>query len=373
MNDQPISFGVITVSDRSARREREDLSGKAARELLAPLGSVIKSIIVADGIEPVQDAIHECVMAGAQIVVTTGGTGITRRDCTPQAVAKILSYEIPGLPEMVRMESKVSTAALTRSLAGVVEIADKRACVICLPGSPGGVVDGLTILQPLFEHIVAQLNDADHAPSIHNHAHSTHDSAPAPASHHAAATVETHESITRKLAKLSDESDSHEAGLSRSSQAATRDSATNGANAQSGCQIVVSRVQNTEILMEELDQAVRSDRAGACLSFAGRVRNHDEGHEVDAIEYVAHPSSPEVLDLIAREVSQRPGICGLAVIHRFGHLDVGEIALGAVISAEHRREAYQAMEMLIDRIKMELPVWKRQDFVHGGSQWSGMA
>lgn len=373
MNDQPISFGVITVSDRSARGEREDLSGNAARELLAPLGSVIKSIIVADGIEPVQDAIHECVMAGSQIVVTTGGTGITRRDCTPQAVAKILSYEIPGLPEMVRMESKVSTAALTRSLAGVVEIADKRACVICLPGSPGGVVDGLTILQPLFEHIVAQLNDADHAPSIHNHAHSTHDSAPAPASHHAAATVETHESITRKLAKLSDESDSHEAELSRSSQAATRDSATNSANAQSGCQIVVSRVQNTEILMEELDQAVRSDRAGACLSFAGRVRNHDEGHEVDAIEYVAHPSSPEVLDLIAREVSQRPGICGLAVIHRFGHLDVGEIALGAVISAEHRREAYQAMEMLIDRIKMELPVWKRQDFVHGGSQWSGMA
>lgn len=371
MMNQQINFGVITVSDRSARGEREDISGRAARDVLAQLGNVVSSVLVPDGIEPVQDAVRECVSKGAQIVITTGGTGITSRDCTPQAISQILSYEIPGLSELVRAQSKVATAALTRSIAGVLEISDRRACVICLPGSPGGVVEGITILQPLFEHIAAQLADSDHSTTIRNHEHAHSDVRHAGESllsddaSEPEATVQTHESVTRQLAKLSASGtpqanvDSHEPCDGKTPKAVAE-------------LVPIVRVQDAEISMDELEAAVRSDRAGAVLSFAGRVRNHDGGRAVEAIEYVAHPGAPDVLTTIAHEIAQTHGICGVAVIHRFGHLQIGEIALGVVISAEHRHEAFEAMDALINRVKMELPVWKRQEFLHGESQWSGM-
>lgn len=390
MKNQHLNFGVVTVSDRSARGEREDISGRAARDLLESLGSVVASSVVPDGIEPVQQAVRDCVVAGAQIVITTGGTGITSRDCTPQAIVQILSYEIPGLPELIRAQSKVATAALTRSIAGVLEISKKRACVICLPGSPGGVVEGITILQPFFEHIAGQLADSDHAPTIWNHDH-THADAFAQNTNCqdsgvATNNFATHESITRKLAKLppvednaaeiikarlqSGESDAVSADHAT---AALVHSDTDGVESNNlDASAAIARIQDEKISMEELDLAVRTDRAGATLSFSGRVRNHDGGRAVAGIEYVAHPSAPDALKTIADEIAQINGICGVAVIHRFGHLQVGEIALGVTISAEHRHEAYRAMETLIDRVKMELPVWKRQEFIHGESQWSGM-
>lgn len=331
-----MKFGVITVSDRSFRGTREDVSGQRAYDLLATLGSVVFRTLVPDETTPIQNSVIQAVDAGADIIITTGGTGITRRDRTPDAVGSLLSYDIPGLPELIRSTSHVRTAALTRSCAGVVDHEGRRSCVICLPGSPTGVTEGISCLSPLFHHIVEQLNDADHP---------------------------THAAVTRQLAKL-DREDTH----NTSEKNLREDHAFSGTEGG----VVTAKIQDTEISMAELEAAVTSDRAGAVLSFCGQVRNHDQGQPVESIDYAAHPNAAEVLHTIAGEVAQTAGLCSVAVIHRYGHLEVGEVALGTAISAEHRHEAYEAMETLINRIKLELPVWKKQKFTEGGSQWSGL-
>lgn len=342
-----MKFGVITVSDRSFRGTREDVSGQRACDLLGTLGSVVFRTLVPDETAPIQNSVIQAVDAGADIIITTGGTGITRRDRTPDAVGSILFYDIPGLPELIRSTSQVRTAALTRSRAGVVDHEGRRSCVICLPGSPNGVTEGISCLSPLFHHVVEQLNDADH-PAHEAHPHADH---------------LPHAAITRQLAKLSEENTHSTPKKNRREDQILTDP-------EGG--VVTAKIQDTEISMAELEAAVQSDRAGAVLSFCGQVRNHDQGRAVESIDYEAHPNAAEVLHTIAGEVAQTAGLCSIAVIHRYGLLKVGEVALGAAISAEHRHEAYEAMETLINRIKLELPVWKKQKFTEGGSQWSGL-
>ena len=153
---------VVTVSDRSAAGQRADVSGPLAAELLAALGfSVDPVVVVAD--EPVQvEAALRAAVAVADLVVTTGGTGIAPRDVTPEATAAVVDRLVPGIPEAIRAYSldRVPTAALSRGIAGVAG----RALVVNLPGSPGGVRDGVAVLGGVVEHALAQLRGADHLP-----------------------------------------------------------------------------------------------------------------------------------------------------------------------------------------------------------------
>lgn len=119
--------------------------------------------------------------------------------------------------------------------------------------------------------------------------------------------------------------------------------------------------------------AVQTAEAGATASFCGVVRNHDAGREVTGLEYHGHPTAPRVIAEIGREIAERPGVIAVAVSHRLGTLEVGDMALVGAVSAAHRAEAFDACRDLVERVKHELPVWKRQLFVDGSEEWVGSA
>jgi molybdenum cofactor biosynthesis protein B len=154
---------VVTVSDRSSRGERPDTGGPLLAGLLRELGlDVGEVVLVPDEVEAVQAALR----SGAQahdLVVTTGGTGLSPRDVTPEATAPLLDRRVPGLEEALRARGApvVPTAVLSRGLVGTVG----RTLVVNLPGSTGGVRDGVAVLAPVLEHALAQLRGGDdHAP-----------------------------------------------------------------------------------------------------------------------------------------------------------------------------------------------------------------
>ena len=125
---------------------------------------------------------------------------------------------------------------------------------------------------------------------------------------------------------------------------------------------------DTDIDGDALLRSVQDERAGAVVSFAGVVRNHDHGVAVTGIEYVAHPSADRVLREIVAEYEGR--VHGIAVQNRVGRLGIGCVALYLAVSASHRKEAISCMDELIDEIKARLPIWKKQFLADGTHEWS---
>ena len=132
----------------------------------------------------------------------------------------------------------------------------------------------------------------------------------------------------------------------------------------------MSGISAEPLSVADHEAAVGSARAGAVVSFAGVVREHDGGHNVTELEYVAHPTAAQVLaDVAARVAADEPAVLALAMSHRVGLLRVGDVALVATVAAEHRREAFAACARLVDEVKSQLPVWKRQVFTDGTDEW----
>jgi molybdopterin synthase catalytic subunit len=117
------------------------------------------------------------------------------------------------------------------------------------------------------------------------------------------------------------------------------------------------------------EAAVADVRGGATVSFCGVVRDHDHGRNVTRLEYHAHPSAADVLREVAKEFADLPDVLAIAVSHRVGTLEVGDVALVAAVSAAHRREAFDICARLVDEVKHRLPVWKRQEFADGTDEW----
>jgi molybdenum cofactor synthesis domain-containing protein len=157
---------VITVSDRSARGERDDQSGPAAVDALADAGIPCGSArVVPDGVESVSGAIAAALADGSRLVITTGGTGVTARDLTPEGTRPLLRILLPGISERLRQvnAATIPTAVLSRGVAGIADSAGNRgALVVNLPGSVGGVLDGVALLAPLVRHVIDQLDGGDH-------------------------------------------------------------------------------------------------------------------------------------------------------------------------------------------------------------------
>ncbi|MDO5721616.1 MAG: molybdenum cofactor biosynthesis protein MoaE [Actinomycetaceae bacterium] len=132
------------------------------------------------------------------------------------------------------------------------------------------------------------------------------------------------------------------------------------------------RVTAEEISVESVAASVETPKAGAVVTFHGVVRNHDGGEGVSWIDYSAHPSAEEILADIVAQIAQIDGVHKVACVHRYGHLEVGETAMVAAVSASHRKSAFLAVSNLVDEVKLRLPVWKKQGFSDGSTAWSGI-
>ncbi|HJY95428.1 MAG TPA: MogA/MoaB family molybdenum cofactor biosynthesis protein, partial [Streptosporangiaceae bacterium] len=152
---------VITASNRAAAGVYADKSGPVLVELLRSAGCAVDGpLVIPDG-DPVEAALRDGLAAGYDVVVTTGGTGLTPADLTPEMTRRVLDREIPGIAEALRSAGAaagVPAAILSRGLAGVAG----RTLIVNLPGSTGGVRDGVAVLAPVLEHAVSQINGGDH-------------------------------------------------------------------------------------------------------------------------------------------------------------------------------------------------------------------
>ena len=135
--------------------------------------------------------------------------------------------------------------------------------------------------------------------------------------------------------------------------------------------VSVARISDTTIHLEDSVRAVEVDDAGAVVTFSGVVRNHDRGRTVVLLEYEAHPSASAVLESVAADVAADFDGLRIAIEHRTGVLEIGELALGCAVSAAHRADAFAACARLIDEVKRQVPIWKRQHFSDGTVEWVG--
>ncbi|MEE6294677.1 molybdenum cofactor biosynthesis protein MoaE [Georgenia wangjunii] len=140
-----------------------------------------------------------------------------------------------------------------------------------------------------------------------------------------------------------------------------------------GRRVVRAGVGDAVVSAAALADEVEDPAAGAVVTFAGVVRDHDGGRAVAGIEYVAHPGAGAVVTEVAEDIAARFPVDAVAVVHRVGTLAVGDVALGVAVAAAHRGEAFAALTELVEEVKRRLPVWKRQVFPDGTHEWTGSA
>lgn len=157
---RPIRAAVVTLSDRSFRRERPDASGPAVAEALAAISAVVEQqLVIPDEKEIIRRALlHLADELGMDLVVTTGGTGVDPRDVTPDVTLEVIDRQVPGLAEAMRAESRrvVPTAVLSRGVAGI----RGKTLIVNLPGSPAGARDNLAVILPVLPHAIEKLRGA---------------------------------------------------------------------------------------------------------------------------------------------------------------------------------------------------------------------
>lgn len=323
---------VITCSDSAADGAATDTSGPLAADLLHTLAYDVSPVtIVADDADLIGRAVHHAIAAGARVVVLTGGTGAGPRDVTPEALRWAGLCELPGLGEAIRAASRtrVPAADLSRTLGGILD----GAVVLALPGSPGGVRDGLNAVGALLGHAAQMAAGGGHGRSTGRvdgapHGHR----GPARVAHARAAVVDSEVQLAGP--------DPHP-----------------------------PLVRATAISEAEVSAEVVRAGSGAVVTFTGVVRDHDGGRSVTNLHYEGHPDAGRILADVVAEALDRPGVLAAAARHRIGDLTIGDLAFVAAVSAAHRSEAFAACAWLVDEAKARLPIWKRQRFADGTDEW----
>jgi molybdopterin synthase catalytic subunit len=139
-----------------------------------------------------------------------------------------------------------------------------------------------------------------------------------------------------------------------------------------GAAVLRAAVGEAPLDVAEHAALVERAAAGAVVTFAGVVRDHDGGRSVRGLEYSAHPSAEKVVAEVAAEIAaSSQGVRAIAVSHRVGRLAIGDVALACAVAADHRREAFETCAELVEEVKRLLPVWKHQVFTDGTDEWVG--
>ena len=156
--DKQFTAGILTISDKGSVGKRKDESGDIVAKMLEEYGFlVLRKKIIPDNRQKIENTLIEWVDGeGFSVIVTSGGTGLSPTDVTPQAMEKVIDYEVPGMAEAMRAASlkKTPHAMISRAMAGV----RKTSLIINLPGSPGGARDNLSVVFPALNHALLKLS-----------------------------------------------------------------------------------------------------------------------------------------------------------------------------------------------------------------------